>query len=157
VIFPLANFAGVHLSLGIAPIIVFPFFFIGMWCLVSYKISRLGWSTWAERYRCERQISGKSYRGRSGRFSLQGSYKSILNVVLSNEGIGLSVKLLWRVGHEPLLLPWTMVTGVEERNYFFFRNLRVTISDQAQKFVFGLPVSARPEIEKHLSRVDGVH
>jgi hypothetical protein len=55
-----------------------------------------------------------------------------------------------------MLLPWSMVTGVEEKNYFFFRNLRVTISDQTQKFVFGMPVSARPEFEKRLPWVQGV-
>ena len=150
------TFAAVHSPLGIAPVILFPMFFAGMWCLVCYAISRLGWSNWARDYRCDRLISGKSYCGRSGRFSLQGSYSRILNVVLSDEGIRLSVMLPWRVGHPPMLLPWSMVTGVEEKNYFFFRNLRVTISDQTQKFVFGMPVSARPEFEKRLPWVQGV-
>ncbi len=150
------HLAVVHNPPGLLPLLVFPFFFAGIWCLACYTISRLGWSDWAERFRCDRQIPGKSYHGRSGRFSFRGSYSSILNVVLGAEGVRLSVMLPWRVGHPPLLLPWSMVTGVEEKNYFFFRVLRVTISDSNRKFVFGLPVSAKAEIEKRLPWVQGV-
>lgn len=126
---------------------LFPFFFIGMWCLVCKKISQEGWSDWARIYRCERELTGKLYSGRSGRFSLQGSYSRILNVRLGHEGIGLSVMLPWRVGHPPLLLPWSKVVGVEEKNYFLFKILRITISDVGRTFSFGLPLSAKPEFE----------
>jgi hypothetical protein len=133
-------------SHSFAPIF-FPFFFVGMWCFACFMISRFGWSTWAESFRCDRELVGKNYRGRSGRFNLQGSYKGVLNVVLCNEGIGLSVMLPWRVGHPPLLIPWSKVTGVEGKNYFLFKLLQVTISDTGKIFRFELPLSAKPEFE----------
>lgn len=139
--------ADIGFPLGIPIALLFPFFFVGMWCLVCFKISRLGWSDWAQIYRCDRNLKGKIYSSRSGRFSFQGSYSRILNVVLCDEGIGLSVMLPWRVGHPPLLLPWSKVVGVEEKNFFFFRILRITISDAGRTFSFGLPVSAKPEFE----------
>ena len=132
---------------GIPIAILFPFFFVGMWCFVCFIISRFGWSAWAEIYRCDRQLQGKSYSGRSGQFNFQGCYNRALNVVLCEEGIGLSVMLPWRVGHPPLLLPWSKVVGVEEKNYFFFRILQITISDAGKTFSFGLPISAKTEFE----------
>jgi hypothetical protein len=55
----------------------------------------------------------------------------------------------------PLLLPWSKVTAVEEKNYFFFRLLRITLSDAVQTFTFELPLSAKPEIAHHLAKGKG--
>jgi hypothetical protein len=136
-----------HFPLGFAAPVLFLFLFAGGWCLACFKISRLGWNDWAQIYRCNRPLTGKLYSGRSGRFSFQGSYSRILNVRLCAEGIGLSVMLPWRVGHPPLLVPWSKVIGVEERSFFFFRSLRITISDLGKTFRFGLPLSAKTEFE----------
>lgn len=142
-------FGAVHLPLGILPTILFLFFFAGMWCLVCFRISRLGWSEWAQIYRCNRKLQGKSYGGRSGRFSFQGSYHRILNMVLCNEGIGLSVMLPWRVGHPPLLLPWSKVVGVEERNFFssvFFESRFQMLAKRSLSDYPSLPSpNSRPE------------
>ena len=139
--------ADVRFPSGIIPVILFPFFFAGIWCLVCVKISKKGWHDWSRIYRCDRPLTGKLYPGRSGRFSFQGSYSRVLNVRLCKEGIGLSVMLPWRAGHPPLLIPWSKVVGVEERNFLFLRSLRVTISDLGKTFRFDLPVSAMPEFE----------
>jgi hypothetical protein len=142
------GFREMHDPTGGLGLLLFPFFIIAIWCFVCFVISRFGWSSWARIYRCDRQLQGKVYRGRSGRFKNQKSYQRALKVVLCEDGIGPFSGLSLSHRHPPLLLPWSKIVGVEEKNYFFFRLLRITLSDAGKTFTFELPLSAKPEFER---------
>jgi len=96
---------------GIPIAILFPFFFVGMWCFVCFIISRFGWSAWAEIYRCDRQLQGKSYSGRSGQFNFQGCYNRAFGHASLAGGASSTpasvVESRWRGGEELFFLPYS--------------------------------------------------
>ncbi len=145
----------VHDTISPWGFVLFIFIIAGFWCLGCFVASRFGWSNWTALYRCDRQLQGTIYRGRSGRFKDQKSYRGVLCVVLCEDGIGLSLAQIWRPGHPPLLIPWSKVVAAEEKNYIFFHLLRITLSDAGQTFAFELPLSAKPEVARHLAQNEG--
>jgi hypothetical protein len=124
--------------------------FAGFWCLISYKISKHGWSDFAKIYRVERLPEGQSYWWQSGSFNWQGSYARIINVIISPKGIGLSVSILWRCGHPPLLVPWANVSTVEVRGWFYLiKYVRITMTEGDRTFRLRLPIWAEKEVLKY--------
>jgi hypothetical protein len=100
-------------------VILFPFFFVGMWCAVSLILSTLGgWRRLAESFPARGEPSGR-------RFSMQGGrvgpvkYGGCLTIYSSPEGLYLSVWLPFRLGHPPLFIPWDAVRNATARRSFW--------------------------------------
>lgn len=98
--------------------ILFPIFFVVVWCGGSVLVSRMsGWHRLAESFPARGRPSGK-------RFRLQGAqiggvtYSACLTIHSSREGLYLSVLLPFRLGHPPLFIPRSAIHNVTTRQFF---------------------------------------
>jgi hypothetical protein len=146
---PRKNKRMLHRLLGLLIFFGFFCFVIWMWCKIGYKVSSKGWTDFSRVFGVKELPSKQSYWWRSGSFGWQGSYSRILNVVLLPEGIGLSVSIIFRFAHPPLLVPWSHVVSVEETGLLFFKRLCITLSGANKTFKFYLPMRAQKEILKY--------
>lgn len=131
--------------------ILFPIVFVSFWCLVVYLISRFGWAGMAKDFATDthKPEGGTSFYGISGRFGLMamGNYKSVLNVTLLPQGIHLTPNVLFRFGHQPLLIPWEKVSNVEQRSLGPFKDIVVTMTHNGANFHIFLPVNSLNKLE----------
>ncbi len=134
---------------------VFPLFFVTMWIVVCYIISKKGWSSLARLYRVEKLPEGQRFDRLSGYFSMQGSYNNALIASISPEGFGLGILILFRAFHPPLLIPWSNVT-VTEVPTLFSRCLNVVLSGGDRTFRVRMPLKARESLEKYC-RIEEIH
>jgi len=85
--------------------LVFPLF----WCAVSFLLSRFsGWRRLALMHGTDRPPRGTSFRWQSGSVGLV-RYRNCLNIRAAQEGLFISVAWPFRVGHKPLLVPWSAI------------------------------------------------
>ncbi len=96
---------------GSAPPIVYaiPFFFVGLWLLVTFIISLAsGWGRLAESYRAAQPFSGTVLGWQSA--SIRGiSYNNSLNFGVAPEGLYLATMALFRAFHPPLFIFWSEI------------------------------------------------
>ncbi len=120
---------------------VFPFW----WCFVVFVLARVGgWHSMAQRYAAgSRPSGGVTYRFRNGGFSAFGSgYRNCLNVTITRDGLYVVPMGPFRVGHTPVLLPWSCVGGIEEKGFLGFRALEVRCGVGKRTFRLYLPTQA---------------
>lgn len=122
-------------------IVLFPFIFVGMWCVVSFLLSAIGgWRQLAESFPARGQPSGR-------RFIMQGmkvglvTYSGCVTVYSSPEGIYLSVWLPFRLGHPPLFIPRDAIHNVTARHFLWLENVA---------FDVGSPCVARLQLSKKI-------
>jgi hypothetical protein len=110
--------------------VVFPLF----WCLVVTLIGHVGdWARLARRFpagpRPGNPAPERPFRhGVSGRIGLA-SYRHVLSVGTSRDGLHLAVMPLFRCGHRPLFIPWSAVL---ERH-----PVRLLLGGRAERLVIG--------------------
>lgn len=125
-------------------IAIFPVYFIGMWSFVLWLLSRIGgWAKMAEKYRAQACPEGPLYRWRSMQIRPFMNYNSSLDVTLSPQGVHMVPFVMFRIGHEPLLIPWSCVGPLEETNFLFFKTCLVPMEAAGKRMRLSLPVSAR--------------
>lgn len=99
---------------------VFPVFFVLLWCVVGYVVSRFsGWSELAERYRAQAPFEGEVWRFQSAQMRYMMNYNNCLTFGASSEGLYLATLFLFRLGHPPLLVPWGELEIQQEKRFFF--------------------------------------
>ena len=97
---------------------LFSFFFPLLWSGVIYLISYVsGWHFLASRYRTEPLTEG-FHRGVYGRIGIA-NYNGVLRIAFTEKGMYLHVMPLFKIGHPPLLLPWTHLKEWKESHLFF--------------------------------------
>ena len=114
----------------IIPILAIPLI-VGFWCLVVKLISLIGgWNRLAQRFKTEARPEGRSFSRQSMRLGIA-NYSGGLNVVVSPEGLYLSLSFIFRVGHPPLLIPWTEIYDPREETFLFWRHTKITVGKPA--------------------------
>jgi hypothetical protein len=98
------------------------FFAPFIWILVSFIISRVGgWSLLARVYLAQADtLDGDSWRFQSIQMRWGTNYGNCVTVRADPLGLGLSVLFLLRLGHPPLLIPWSDITMVTVKKFRFF-------------------------------------
>lgn len=87
-------------------ILALPVAFGLIWTAVSLLISLFsGWGQLAKYYRTENIPTGKSL-GNYWLLMGPANYRGVTTIQPSSEGLYLSILLLFRLGHPPLLIPW---------------------------------------------------
>jgi hypothetical protein len=128
----------------------FPFFFIGMWILVSFIISRMGWRSFSRRYPAGSRPAGRAYLSLSLWFgSIFASYRNVVRVVFTDAGIYFYPMFLFRAFHPPFLISWASVRRVEKKNGFFFRGYRLDIENAAGEIHVLLPEKVKDDLCKY--------
>jgi hypothetical protein len=97
---------------------IFPLFFIIMWGFVLSILANVGgWSRLAQHYQAQTSFEGKKWHFRSGRMGLV-NYKSCLTIGSNNYGLYVAALPLFRIGHPPLLIPWSDITTSKSKNFW---------------------------------------
>ncbi|MBN2002908.1 MAG: hypothetical protein JXA21_06095 [Anaerolineae bacterium] len=101
----------------LAILVVFPVFFVGMWCGVIALLSVMGgWSRLATVYRAEEGYVGPIWHFQTVRLGLT-RYRGVLTVGANPEGLYLAVMPLFRIAHPPLWIPWNEVEIIEQAGF----------------------------------------
>jgi hypothetical protein len=94
-----------------------------IWILVSFIISRVGgWSLLAKVYLAQgsNTLDGESWRFQSIQMRWATNYGNCVTVRAIPLGLGFSVLFLFRIGHPPLLIPWSDITVHRVKRSRFF-------------------------------------
>lgn len=90
-------------------LIGFPIFFAAVWSFVCWLLSTLGgWGRLAQRFATQEPPSGQCFSSQIGMVGIA-SYKYVLKICTSPAGLYLDVFPLFRIGHRPLLIPWSEI------------------------------------------------
>mgnify|MGYP001611718182 CR=1 FL=1 len=80
-----------------------------------FVLSRLtGWATLARHYATDAEPAGERLTWEGARLKSWGFYNSCLVVILSERGLYLATFRPFRIGHRPLLIPWSNVHHVRD-------------------------------------------
>lgn len=100
--------------------------FVAFWCLIVKMLSLAGWQRLAQ-YQTLRPLAGPSTT--LGRAKLGGiSYKNVISASTQAEGLALKSMFLFRIGHPPLLIPWSAIGSVISEKSFWTTFHSTTIS-----------------------------
>jgi hypothetical protein len=122
-------------------------FFIGMWILISFTVSRMGWRSFSSRYPAPFRPPGLAYASPFSRFgSIFASYRDVVRVIVTDTGIYFYPMFLFRPFHRPFLLPWTSVRRIEKKAGFFRQGYRLDIEDAAGEIHVLLPTKAEADL-----------
>jgi hypothetical protein len=106
----------------------FPFFFIGMWILASYSISKKGWQDLAEKYALTGYFTGASVGLISA--GINGfQYNNCLILKYNGQGMYLVPIFLFRLFHKPIFIPWNEIKDVRKKKLFFVQLDELIIGD----------------------------
>ena len=116
------------LSFGLISLFQLVGFIIG----VIFIVSRLsGWGSLSRAFGVSKgapRVNSKDQFGWvSARFRYRMRYNSCLNVGVSAEGLYLRVLLLMRIGHSPIIIPWSAVESVYLDKFFLVNRAELTV------------------------------
>jgi hypothetical protein len=128
----------------------FPVFFAGLWVLVCFIISHMGWRSFSARYAMPARPSGRIYTSPSSRFgNILASYRNVVRVVFTDEGIYFCAMFLFRAFHPPFLVPWESVRRVEKKDGWFFKGYRLDIENAAGEIQVWLPKKVENDLFRY--------
>jgi hypothetical protein len=108
--------------------LLFPVFFVGMWCFVCLVLSQLGgWAALGKHFRTDRTPTGVVFYGQSAQLSYLCSYNNCLTMIVTEEGLYLKVWPMFRIGHPPLLIPWEQIGAAKPHNFLWLRQVSFTV------------------------------
>lgn len=102
-------------------LVVFPIFFSALWIGITLGMSFIGgWRTVAKFYTAAgRPVGGREFRRVTGMFGVA-SYKHVLTVVTTAEGLYIANRTVFRFGHPPLFIPFTAIFHARRQVLFFW-------------------------------------
>jgi hypothetical protein len=97
----------------------FPFLFVGMWILVTFIISRVGWSDLAANYETINPFIGQRVGIISASIN-SANYNNSLIMKYNEVGIYLKPIIIFRLFHKPILIPWKEIKEVRYKKILLF-------------------------------------
>jgi hypothetical protein len=116
----------------------FPFFFVGMWVLVTFIISRVGWSKLADNYEMIEPFTGQRVGIISASIN-NANYNNSIILKYNEAGLYLKPIILFRLFHKPILIPWKEIKEVRDRNILLF---------SYKELMVGNPLIAKIKLKK---------
>ena len=111
-----------------------PFFvllFMGMWVLTLHVLGIVsGWAILSRRFRFTGTFCGQSWPFRSARMRFQVHYGNCLSMGADESGLYLAVFPIFRIGHPPLLIPWSEVFIMSGAKGFIFKKRELRLGRQ---------------------------
>ncbi|WP_428650228.1 hypothetical protein [Roseibium sp.] len=102
------------------------------WSVVIFLVSRLGgWARLARQYPAAGPATGDTRHWRSATFGLLCNYRTCLNLTLSQTGLHMVPVLVFRIGHDPILIPWNAIADARRRNLLLATGLQIDVKDKA--------------------------
>jgi hypothetical protein len=108
-----------QILLTLAIVIIFPIFFGGIWSGVCYLIGAVGgWQNLASKYETAKNtVVDQKFTDEYGKFGVS-RYKFTLTVGFSKGGIFFANNPFFRIGHPPMLIPWSAIRIVSNDGLF---------------------------------------
>jgi hypothetical protein len=129
------------------PALFFPAFFVGIWILVAFLLSRVGgWSALSSYYRAQQPFFGTLFRFQAAQFRYGTNYNGCLNFGAATEGLYVVPMLLFRAFHPPLLIPWSEVVARPIKLWRFFNFVELRFQR-----VPDVPVRIKPSLAAKLT------
>jgi hypothetical protein len=98
---------------------LFPVFFIFLWCFILWIFSfTSGWRLLAARYPYPDPFEGEAIRFQSAKMNLV-NFKNVLYLGCNREGLYLNQMVLFRLFHQPVLIPWEEIIAEPYQRRFF--------------------------------------
>ena len=102
--------------------LLFPLFFVGLWVGVCSLLAFLGgWPALAAHFKAAGRPAGAPLKGEVRGMGWVGE-NGVTHMIVSDAGLYLYVNPLFRVLRPPLLLPWSRVRFLHERQLLFLRS-----------------------------------
>jgi hypothetical protein len=99
--------------------VVFPVFFVVLWCAVMAIVSYVGgWTILARQYRYSSEFVGERWRMQSAQMRWWMNYNNCLTLGSNETGLYLSIMPLFRFCHPPLLIPWAEISVSRQCRFF---------------------------------------
>ena len=95
-------------------------FFIAMFVVISFVISKMGWSRLAEEFKTDNKFDGKRVGLISATIN-SCNYKNIIVLKYNQYGIFLKTVFPFNLFHPPILIPWNEIKEVRDGKLLFFR------------------------------------
>lgn len=126
-------------------------FFIALWCSITFLISIFsGWHSLAQKFRCTREFPRDTWTFCSAYMRFFSHYGTILTFGADPSGLYISIFPAFRLGHPPLLIPWSEVTVIQGETGFLFKR---------RKFLLGreesIPLSISSSLVENLQKAAG--
>ena len=108
--------------------VFFPFYFVGLWCLVCYTISIVGgWKRLARKYPRREEPKGRKFSMASASLGFFCNYNGCLTIHGCKEGVDLAVWGLFRIGHPPIFLPWSALERVTPGKFLWIKWVKIEV------------------------------
>ena len=97
-----------------------------LWMGIFWLLGRIsGWARLAETYRAQLPTSGQHWSLQTAYMRFWSHYGSCLTFAADPHGLGISIFLLFRVGHPPLFIPWNEIS-VRPVRFLFIPYMELT-------------------------------
>jgi hypothetical protein len=94
-------------------------FFAGLWVVIAFLVSQMGgWAELAQVYRTTEPFAGRKRTWQCAAMRWFMSYNNCLTVGADARGLYLSIFPLFRIGHPPLLIPWSELSAQRKKRWF---------------------------------------
>ena len=104
--------------------------FVLFWCLVVKLLALMGWQQLALHFRAAAPLPGGGFT--LAQASIGGvSYRNALEAAVSAQGLALQTGFLFRVGHPPLLIPWSAIGPFRAKSFLWTTTHSTTVQTPA--------------------------
>lgn len=111
-------------------LVLFPFFFAGMWLLVSALLAEFsGWSSLARRYPGGPRPDGQRIHGAVMGMGAVGE-NNVTVMIPTADGLYLYASPLFRFRHPPVMVPWRDIRDGGERGKLWWRNVALELGSE---------------------------
>ena len=98
---------------------VFLAFLAGVWIVTAFLVGQIGgWAELAQVYRTTEPFPGRKRTWQCAAMRWFMSYNNCLTVGADARGLYLSIFPLFRIGHPPLLIPWSELSAERQKRWF---------------------------------------
>jgi hypothetical protein len=111
--------------------VLFAVFFAATWVSVLYVIAMVsGWNTLSKHFCLKGQFYGEQRPFQSARMRYYVHFGNSLSVGADESGLYLAVFPIFRIGHPPLLVPWSEVAVISGERGFIFKKRELRLGRQ---------------------------
>lgn len=134
----------------------FPILFIGMWVLITFLLSRMGWTRLVAHYQYSDNFIGTRVGIISATINKKCNYKNCLILKYNEHGIYLKLLLIFSLFHKPVLIPWQEITEVQFKKILFSKYVDLVIGDPTVG-VISISESVFNKIKDNISLIKTTH
>ena len=129
-----------------------PLVFIGIYPMVLFILSRLGWAGLSKRYAYNNPFEGKGLCISGARINWV-NYNGVLSFKANEQGLYIVPIAIFKFFHPPVLIPWTAISKAKLQKILFIEQYKLSIGED--EFVkMTIRKSGFLEIKEHLVHLD---